>query len=159
MTKNWSLLEKTSLESKSSDSTLSYLCSSVRFEERIVLSESLYVRFTPIVVKNSSKLAYSPYCRNPAALRSKTFLKYSGFRRYFTYCQTMKTKTSKQSDLIQMAERYRKIRLSQPSISLEEMRAQLVRNRSTEGNVSQCASSPPSFNGGRSGGFRVCSRP
>jgi hypothetical protein len=68
VTGNGSLLEKTSFESKSSDSTLSYLCLSVRFEERIVLSEFLYVRFTPIVVKISSKLAGSPLCRSPGCV-------------------------------------------------------------------------------------------
>ena len=41
-----------------------------RLEERIVLSEFLYVRFTPVVVKISSKLAGYPLCRRPARFAS-----------------------------------------------------------------------------------------
>lgn len=56
----------------------------------------------------------------------------------------MKTTISKPTDIRKMAEKYRKIRLSQPSVSLEEMREQLVRNRLSEGKGLRTASSQPS---------------
>ena len=59
----------------------------------------------------------------------------------------MKTTTPKPTDIRKMAERYRKLRLNQPSISLEEMRAQLVKNRLSEGSELQCFSSTPSTSG------------
>ncbi len=48
------------------------------------------------------------------------------------------------TELEKMAEKYRKIRLSQPSLSSAEMRAQLLRNRLSEGNAPPVASSQPS---------------
>lgn len=56
----------------------------------------------------------------------------------------MKSTAPKPTDIRRMAEKYRKIRLSQPSISLSEMQAQLVRNRSSEGDKLLISSSKPS---------------
>jgi hypothetical protein len=56
----------------------------------------------------------------------------------------MKTTAPKPTDIRKMAEKYRDIRLSQPSISLSEMQAQLVRNRSSEGDKLRVSSSKPS---------------